>query len=83
MIAAPQVTIIKYDFRGQIGLVKKQIEDRFKLSGITYTDDLRKKVEECKTLVISYKDWIGRCEKETRAALFEFYDNCLKFNRIN
>jgi hypothetical protein len=42
MIAAPQATITKYDFRGQIGLVKKQIEDRFNLSEIPYPEELRK-----------------------------------------
>jgi hypothetical protein len=86
VIAAPQKTIENYNIKDQIKIkkIKDQIEDRFKHSNEEYLSEIRKQVEECKILIISYEDWIKEIkDNEIKTRLEDFYNSCLLHNKIN
>jgi len=84
-IVAPKTKINdqKSKFIDQIGAVKTEIEDRFKVAEKEYTSEMRKKVENCKRPIISYEDWIGKIkDNDVKEALNKFYAACKTYNNI-
>ena len=90
VIVAPETKIEKSKFEKQIGAVKDEIKNRFKEIGKEierfskeYTDEIEKKVENCKKTIISYEDWINEIkDNDVKSELNKFYDKCKKYNKI-
>ena len=92
IVAAPEKKIKDYNIENQINPenIKNQIEERFnhyfetnEENILSQKDSILKQVQKCKILVIGYNEWIVEIEKnEPNKIMREFYNNCLKFNKI-
>lgn len=89
VVLAPKSTIDKHHIRKQVHLdhILEQIRKRFN----EYPSDsierenqalIMQKVNQCKTFIIDYQDWIDRFHKSEREFLQDFYEKCLEYNRI-
>ena len=85
VVSAPNATIKKHEIERQVKRenILEQIENRFKHSKETYKPEIKKQVEKCKLVIISYGEWIAELQNiEVQKMLGSFYNECLKYNKI-
>ena len=88
-VVAPKDMITKHGIQSQVekATMIKQIEDRYDmypLGGSIRKDEVQvlSKAQDTNVFVISYEDWIAKFDNPIQGELQEFYNACLKWNKI-
>ena len=77
VVSAPNATIKKHEIERQVKRenILEQIENRFKHSKETYKPEIKKQVEKCKLVIISYEEWLAELQNiDVQKMIGSFYN---------